>query len=137
MAYTIYLSQLTTLSSSSHFQSSHVYSIFSGSGALFSLFSPLFPLLLLLLYFLCHTGSASCLHLVLFFLCFFSFLFHLLHRRSIGSDFSFYFLRGKEAQNACQPNLCFWPEFTEMPETHRNRPKFSPRWSKRVSHSGL
>ena len=80
MAYTIYFSShLTTPSSSSHFRSSHVSSIFSGSGALFSLFSRLFPLLLLL-YFLSHTGSTWCLHLVLFsfFLSFSSPLFFLL-----------------------------------------------------------
>ena len=49
MAYTIYFStHLTNLSSSSHFQSSHVSSIFSGLGALFSLFSHLF-----LIFFFC------------------------------------------------------------------------------------
>ena len=97
-------SHLTTPSSSSHFQSSNVSSIFRLqwlTAALFSLFSHLFLLLLLLLlillYFLSHTGFASCLHLVLFF---FFFLFHLPYRRSSGSDFSF----NREKKNSkCMP----------------------------------
>ena len=62
---------------------------------------------------------------------FFFFFFHLLYRRSNGSDFSFN--RKKKTQVHARRIFDFGrnlPKSTEMPETHRNRPKFSPKWSK-------
>ena len=91
MAYTIYFSShLTTLSSSSHFQTSHVSSIFSGSGALFSLFSRLFPLLLLL-YFLSLTPALLDAFISFFFL--FSSLFHPLFFFFSDSLLQFFFFK--------------------------------------------
>ena len=125
MAYTIYfLSHLTIPSSSSHFQSSHVSSIFSGSSAFFHLFSPLIPLLFLFVFSLSHrlcfmpsTRSFS------FFL--FSFLFHLLYRRSSGSDFFFFLFFKREKIPKCVP-----VESLISARIYRNQPK-------RPKHTGI
>ena len=121
MAYTIYFSShLTIPPFSSHFQSSHVSSIFSGLGAFFHLFSPLIPLLFLL-YFLSHTDSASCLQLVLFF---FPFFFISSIEDPVAVIFSFYFLRGKKSLK------CVLVESLILVGIYRNKPK-------RLKHTGI
>ena len=137
MAYTIYFSShLTIPSSSSHFQSSHVSSIFSGSSAFFHLFSPLIPLLFLL-YFLSHTDCASCLQLVLFLSFFFPFFFISSIEDPVAMIFfSFYFLRGKKSQNVCRSNLWIRPEFTEINQNVRNTPEMTEIFSE-VEQKGI
>ena len=117
MAYTIYFSShLTIPSSSSHFQSSHVSSIFNGSSAFFHLFSPLIPLLFLL-YFLSHTNCASCLQLVLFLSFFFPFFFISSIEDPVAVIFFFIFFK-REKIPKCVP-----VESLISARIYRNQPK--------------
>ena len=90
-------------------------------------------LLFFLFFFFCiffsHTGCASCLY-HLFFFAFFFFI------SSIEDLVAVIFLFKRESPK-CVPVWQNLSKLIETPETHRNRLKFSPRWNKRVSHSGL
>ena len=79
-------------------------------------------------FFFSHTGCASC--LFHFFFCLFFFI------SSIEDLVAVIFLFKRESPK-CVPVWQNLSKLTETPETHWNRLKFSPRWNKRVSYSGL